>query len=133
MRAKAPFAHLGLLRNNIALFQSVADKRAASKKANQVRTRIPLYDPPQDVVTVGPAGRFQSKSKNLKALAQYLSHLKRALRPGANETSILSQNHILAHLLKGVHYVACLTMCISLSIYIYPVIHNIYRERGYLC
>jgi hypothetical protein len=38
---------------------------------------------------------------NLKALAQFPSHLGQAFRLKAHEAGILAQNYLLAHLLKG--------------------------------
>ena len=71
---------------------------------------MPLLGRREDVVTRRAEGAVFKG--NLKALAQYPSHLGQVLRPWAHEASILAQNLILTHLLKGV--------------YIY-----IYQEKGY--
>ena len=54
---------------------------------------------PGDVVTRRAEGAVFKG--NLKAWAQFPSHLGQAFRLGAHEAGILAQNYLLAHLLKG--------------------------------
>ena len=61
----------------------------------------PLLARRQIVVTRRAEGAFFKG--NLKALAQYTSHLGQVFRLGAHEAGILAQNYLLAHHLKGVY------------------------------
>ena len=70
-------------------------------RRGQKENQLPaLHDQSQDVVPRRAEG-VASKG-NLKALAQYLSHLGQTLRPGAHEADIIAQNYLLPHLSKGI-------------------------------
>ena len=121
MQARAPFWHLGLLRNHISRpdVPLTNETRPKSEPSN----RPPFYVPPPDVVT-RRAERADLKA-NLKALDQYMSNSGQALRPGAHETSILAQDYILVHRWKGVLYVYIYTHIHACSTCIYIDIHTL--------